>query len=77
MEPILGMIYTFAGNFAPDGYAMCDGQLLEIAQNMALFSIIGTTYGGDGIQKFALPKLTGPGGTKSIIATRGIFPSRQ
>ena len=77
MEPILGMIYAFAGNFAPDGYAMCDGQLLEINQNTALFSIIGTTYGGDGIRNFALPKLTGPGDTKSIIAMRGTYPSRQ
>jgi microcystin-dependent protein len=77
MEPILGMIYMFAGNFAPVGYEMCSGQLLPIAQNQALFAIIGTTYGGNGVQNFALPKLTGPDGTNYVIAVRGIFPSRQ
>ncbi|MCA9649699.1 MAG: phage tail protein [Myxococcales bacterium] len=49
----------FAGNFAPRGWALCDGQLLSIAQNQALFSILGTTYGGDGINTFALPDLRG------------------
>jgi microcystin-dependent protein len=49
----------FAGNFAPRGWAFCAGQLLSIAQNTALFSILGTTYGGDGIQTFALPDLRG------------------
>jgi microcystin-dependent protein len=77
MDPILGMIYLFAGNFAPVGYAMCDGQLMEINQNQALFSVIGTTYGGNGVQNFALPKPTGPSGATYLIATRGIYPSRQ
>jgi microcystin-dependent protein len=77
MEPILGMIFMFGGNFAPVGFAACDGKLLSIAQNTALFSVIGTTYGGDGIHNFALPKLTGPDGAIYVIATRGIFPSRQ
>ncbi|MEM6377569.1 MAG: tail fiber protein [Bacteroidota bacterium] len=49
----------FTGNFAPRGWAKCDGQLLPIAQNTALFSIIGTTYGGDGRTTFALPDLRG------------------
>ncbi|AWG21283.1 phage tail protein [Flavobacterium faecale] len=49
----------FAGNFAPRGWAFCDGQLLAISQNTALFSIIGTTYGGDGRTTFALPDLRG------------------
>ena len=49
----------FGGNFAPLDWAMCDGQLLSIAQNEALFSIIGTTYGGDGVQTFGLPNLQG------------------
>jgi microcystin-dependent protein len=53
MEPVLGMVYLFAGNFAPNGYAMCDGQLLSIHQNTALFSLLGTTYGGDGKTTFA------------------------
>lgn len=49
----------FAGNFAPRGWALCDGQLLSIAQNQALFSLLGTTYGGDGRTTFALPDLRG------------------
>lgn len=77
MEPVLGMIYLFAGNFAPVGYAMCDGQLVAIYQNQALFAVIGTTYGGNGVQNFALPKLTGPEGTNYLIAIRGVFPSRD
>ena len=77
MEPVLGMIYLFAGNFAPNGYAMCDGQLVAINQNQALFTVIGTTYGGNGVQNFALPKLIGPEGTHYLIAIRGVFPSRD
>ena len=77
MEPVLGMIYLFAGNFAPVGYAMCDGQLMPINQNQALFSVLGTTYGGNGTQNFALPKLKGPDGATYVIAIRGIYPSRQ
>jgi microcystin-dependent protein len=59
MDPILGTIIIFAGNFAPRGWALCAGQLLSISQNSALFSILGTTYGGDGVQTFALPDLRG------------------
>ncbi|MDH5676276.1 MAG: tail fiber protein [Myxococcales bacterium] len=59
MEPFIGQIMLFAGNFAPRGWALCDGQLLPIAQNSALFSILGTTYGGDGKTTFALPDLRG------------------
>jgi microcystin-dependent protein len=59
--PYLGGIFMFAGNFAPRGYALCQGQLMAISQNTALFSILGTTYGGDGIQTFALPDLRGRG----------------
>jgi microcystin-dependent protein len=58
-EPFIGEIKMFAGNFAPTGFALCNGQLLSIAQNTALFSILGTTYGGDGISNFALPNLQG------------------
>ncbi len=58
-EPFLGEIKIFAGNFAPRGYALCQGQLLAISQNSALFSLLGTTYGGDGITTFALPDLRG------------------
>jgi len=58
-QPYLGQIIMFAGNFAPNGWALCNGQLLSIAQNSALFAILGTTYGGDGITTFALPNLQG------------------
>jgi microcystin-dependent protein len=59
LEPFIGQIIMFAGNFAPRGWALCDGQLLPIAQNTALFSILGTTYGGDGRTTFGLPDLRG------------------
>lgn len=58
-DPILGEIRMFAGTFAPRGWAFCDGQLLSISQNTALFSLLGTTYGGDGRTTFALPDLRG------------------
>jgi microcystin-dependent protein len=58
-EPYIGSIVLFAGNFAPRGWALCQGQLLPIAQNTALFSILGTTYGGNGQTTFALPDLRG------------------
>jgi microcystin-dependent protein len=57
--PFIGEIIMFAGNFPPRGWAFCQGQLLSIAQNTALFSILGTTYGGDGQTTFALPDLRG------------------
>ncbi len=69
-DPFIGQIMMFGGNFAPRGWALCDGQLLAISQNQALFSILGTTYGGDGRTTFGLPNLrsrlaihpgTGPG----------------
>ncbi|HEY4354969.1 MAG TPA: tail fiber protein [Acidobacteriaceae bacterium] len=53
----MGSIMMFAGNFAPQNWALCNGQLLAIQSNAALFSILGTTYGGNGIQTFALPNL--------------------
>ncbi|MEN0054285.1 MAG: tail fiber protein [Mucilaginibacter sp.] len=58
-NPFLGTVSLFAGNFAPRGWALCNGQLMSIAQNSALFSLLGTTYGGDGITTFALPDLRG------------------
>jgi microcystin-dependent protein len=58
-EPYIGQIILFAGNFAPKGWAFCEGQILSIAQNTALFSILGTTYGGNGQTTFALPDLRG------------------
>jgi microcystin-dependent protein len=58
-EPFLGQIVMFGGNFAPRNWALCDGQLLQISQFSALFSILGTTYGGNGRTDFALPDLRG------------------
>lgn len=58
-DPFIGEIRMFAGNFAPRGWAFCDGQLLAISSNSALFSLLGTTYGGDGRTTFALPDLRG------------------
>ncbi len=59
MDPFIGEVKLFAGIFAPRGWAFCDGQLLPVAQNSALFAILGTTYGGDGRTTFALPDLRG------------------
>lgn len=58
-DPFVAEIRIFAGNFAPRHWAFCDGQLLPISQNTALFSLLGTTYGGDGKSTFALPDLQG------------------
>lgn len=58
-EPFVGEIRLFAGNFAPRGWALCDGQLLAVSQNDALFSLLGTIYGGDGRTTFGLPDLRG------------------
>src|SRR5712671_906298 len=58
-EPFLSEIRIFSFNFAPKGWALCDGQLLPINQNQALFSLLGTTYGGDGRVNFGLPNLQG------------------
>lgn len=79
-EPFVAEIRIFAGNFAPRGWAFCNGQLLPIAQNTALFSLIGTTYGGDGRSTTALPDLQGrapmhpgrgPGLTERRLGQRG------
>ena len=85
MEPYLGSLLLVPYNFAPQGWAFCHGQEMSISQNTALFSLIGTTYGGDGVTKFKLPNLTGDKAKKDvsggelhwIIALRGIFPSRD
>ncbi len=59
MEPYLGEIRIFGGNYAPKGWAFCDGQLMSIGGNEALYSLLGTTYGGNGQSTFALPDLRG------------------
>lgn len=58
-EPFVAQIQIFGFNFAPQGWALCAGQILPISQNTALFSLLGTTYGGDGKSNFALPNLQG------------------
>ena len=79
MNPFIGEIKMFGGNFAPRSWAFCDGQLLAISSNSALYSILGTTYGGDGRTTFALPDLRGraamhagnaPGLTPRILGER-------
>jgi microcystin-dependent protein len=70
-DQTLGQIAEFAGNFAPSGWALADGQLLSIQKNLALFAVIGTTYGGDGITTFALPDLDG----RTTIGAGGAFPA--
>src|SRR5262249_42167743 len=63
--PFIGEVMAFAGNFEPRGWAFCNGQLLAINQNQALFALLGTTYGGDGQTTFALPDLRG----RTVIGT--------
>jgi microcystin-dependent protein len=58
-DPFVAEVRIFAGNFPPTGWAFCNGQLMPISQNTALFSLLGTTYGGDGKSTFALPDLQG------------------
>src|ERR1700736_4272739 len=79
-QPYVGEIRMFAGNFNPNGWAFCNGQLIAISENDTLFNLIGTTYGGDGQQTFALPNLqarlplhmgTGPGGPTFTIGETG------
>ena len=80
MEPLLGQIEVFAYTFTPKGWAPCNGQLLPINQNQALFSLLGTNFGGDGRTTFALPNLQGKepcSGLHYFIAINGIFPSRD
>ena len=86
MEPFIGQVMLFAGNFAPRGWAFCEGQLMAISSNAALFSILGTTYGGDGRTTFALPDLrgrvpigpgTGPGLPTYRLGQRGGLANTQ
>jgi microcystin-dependent protein len=83
MEPMLAQVMLFAGNFAPKGWEFCSGQLMPINQNEALFTLLGTTFGGDGKTNFALPDLRsqapgkGPNGLNYIIAVEGTYPSHH
>ena len=92
MDPLIGQIIFFAGNFAPRNWAFCEGQLLPISEYTALFSIISTTYGGDGRTTFALPDLRGRtalgeggssyplgfmGGQETVVLTRSQMPEHS
>jgi microcystin-dependent protein len=88
-EPFLGEIRTFAFDFAPSGWAICDGRLLNIAQNSALFTLLGTYYGGNGTTNFGLPDLQGrvprhknttdnygqKSGVESLVITQAHMPA--
>ena len=88
-EPYIGEIKMFAGNFAPVGWAFCDGQTIPISENDVLFNLIGTTYGGDGQSTFALPDMRGrvpihfgngfaqaqSGGAESVTLTANEMPA--
>jgi microcystin-dependent protein len=90
-SPYVGEIRMFAGNFAPVGWALCQGQLIAISENETLFQLIGTTYGGDGVNTFALPNLSsrvpvhvGPGfalgqaaGAESVTLTTSQIPAHS
>ena len=81
-EPFMGQILTFAGDYTPHNWASCDGRLLNIREHSAVFALIGTTYGGDGRNTFALPKIPNipnpkdPNGKpiRYIFCVRGMFP---
>lgn len=84
MEPFLAQIVMFGGNFAPRGWAFCEGQLLAISQYTAVFSLLGTTYGGDGRVTFGLPDFrgrvpmhsgTGPGLPTVRLGAKGGYPT--
>jgi hypothetical protein len=82
MTPFIGEVETFAFNFCPQGWSTLNGQLLQISQNTPLFSLLGTTYGGDGVKSFALPTakpvFTATGAALlQCVALQGIFPSRN
>jgi microcystin-dependent protein len=90
-QPYVGEIRMFAGNFAPAGWMLCEGQLMPISENETLFQLIGTTYGGDGESTFALPDLRGrlpmhqgggyvlaqTGGVEEVTLTAAQIPSHQ
>ena len=80
----IGEIRLFAGNFEPRGWAFCNGQTLSISSNQALFSILGTSYGGDGRTNFQLPNIEpmkesdrNPTPINYIICLQGLYPSRN
>jgi microcystin-dependent protein len=80
MDCLMGTLLQFAGNFQPEGWLLCNGQSLQTNQYPALYSILGTTYGGDGVHTFNLPNLnTHPikSGPVWLICVDGIYPTRS
>jgi microcystin-dependent protein len=80
MDYLLGQIVLFPYSFVPYGWARCQGQLIQVNQNQALYSLIGTKFGGDGYSTFALPNLEGAEplpGMAYYICLQGIYPQRQ
>jgi microcystin-dependent protein len=75
MDCLIGAIFLFSGTHAPENFDFCDGKVLSIRENEALFSVIGTKFGGDGKTQFNLPKMEGPNGMKYIICIRGLYPT--
>lgn len=78
-DAYIGEIRLFPYNFAPEGWILCDGTKLQTRENMALYSLISTTYGGDGTTNFAVPDLRGKepiANVKYYIALQGIYPTR-
>lgn len=75
MEGYLATVQLYAGPRIPEGWVTCSGQTMSVAQNQALYALIGNTYGGDGHNTFLLPKLEAPAGLHYIICINGIFPS--
>jgi microcystin-dependent protein len=84
MDFILAQVILFSGTFVPRGWMACNGKLLPIAQNAALYSLLGTQFGGDGKTTFALPTLPSPAGAAGdpaspsyLICVEGLYPSRD
>ncbi len=80
MDEYLGIIKLFAGPYVPHGWLLCDGRLLQIVQNQALYAIMGNRFGGDGRTNFALPdlrKASPLNGLSYMICVEGIFPPRD
>jgi len=81
VDEYIGIVKLFGGNFAPQGWAFCDGSLLSVTQNQALFALLGNQFGGDGLKTFALPNLqplisANEAPIQYIICLSGVFPTR-
>lgn len=75
MDCLIGAILLFSGKHVPENFSLCDGKVLPLKGNEALYSLIETKFGGDGKTTFQLPKMEAPQGMKYIICTRGIYPT--